>query len=317
MAASMRKQKDHELNLLSRFSELFLSPEEFAEPQTSKVNEVKLITKDLYDNAYFSKSLNDFQTNSLPKLLIDGFDDEQIWQQIDLLNKSAVTQFSKGISNLDAEKVCLKTENSSTAPNAFKPQTHTNEFDELSSASDNEEYAFDGDSDSSVDVSHPSKRDDYAYDDDDDSESSNEYNKTDLRESVTSEDDFEFDTNDKTQEKSNKAVKPLVYKSEVDDQFFKLANLEEFLRLEDLKEEKGFEESSDEEDIDLFQDIPSDDVDDSDSDDGDNITKQKNVGQEMSVPVKVEWVLGKSLSDNAKDTCLLLKGNLKGWNKRI
>lgn len=86
-----------------------------------------------------------------------------------------------------------------------------------------------------------------------------------------------FDTKPK---KKHLPPKKSEYTSVVDDQFFKLSKLESFLRIEDLKDERGDEPVSDD-DIDLFQDIPSDDLDDSDkeeeSEDEENNTKKVSV----------------------------------------
>lgn len=81
-----------------------------------------------------------------------------------------------------------------------------------------------------------------------------------------------FDTKPK---KKHLPQKKSQYTSIVDDQFFKLSKLENFLRIEDLKDERGDEPVSDD-DIDLFQDIPSDDLDDSGEDEESEDEENKN-----------------------------------------
>ncbi|CAL1261134.1 unnamed protein product [Larinioides sclopetarius] len=102
----------------------------------------------------------------------------------------------------------------------------------------------------------------------DDEYDSTEKTKKDVNTSADiDEEDSEFNEM-KNEGKRKKKEKSLTYKSKVDDQFFKLPKLEEFLRLEDLKEEKArdneIDESDDEEeDIDLFQDFSDNDLEDS------------------------------------------------------
>lgn len=82
---------------------------------------------------------------------------------------------------------------------------------------------------------------------------------------------------DKKTKKKHLPQKKSEFTSIVDDQFFKLSKLENFLRIEDLKDERGDEPVSDD-DIDLFQDIPSDDLDgsgeDEESEDEENRNKK-------------------------------------------
>lgn len=81
-----------------------------------------------------------------------------------------------------------------------------------------------------------------------------------------------FDTKAK---KKHLPQKKSEFTSIVDDQFFKLSKLENFLRIEDLKDERGDEPVSDD-DIDLFQDIPSDDFDEGGKDEESEDEENKN-----------------------------------------
>lgn len=195
--------------------------------------------------AYSVAVINNFKYKgrSLSKLLVNGFDEEQIWQQIDLLNNAAASSISRTIRSINSKDISL---------NALKSHNqtllHVNEDSKVSheniteTANDDllsedssveEEYAFDDDSDSLDDIENRTKR-----------------------KPVTQ--------------------KHLGYKSEVDDQFFRLSKLEEFLRIEDIKEEKGDNIPSDDE-IDFFQDIPSDENEDFEEDSDEEEEKTKKV----------------------------------------
>ncbi|XP_035228838.1 U3 small nucleolar ribonucleoprotein protein MPP10-like, partial [Stegodyphus dumicola] len=210
-------------DILLSFEELTKNPEIYVEQHPESTAKFQSITKSLYDFTWKLNSYTHLKSESLPKLLVEGFDEEQIWQQIELQNKCAVTSFSKIISNINPQNAVLHI---TTENNSSQKGTHDEEecmLDDQSSINDeNEEYVFD----------------------DDDSDSSVELPP-------------------KTEVKS-KPLERSKHSSIVDDQFFKLSKMEQFLKLEDLKEEKSDTITSENEDeIDLFQDIPSDNTDDS------------------------------------------------------
>ncbi|KFM80180.1 U3 small nucleolar ribonucleoprotein MPP10, partial [Stegodyphus mimosarum] len=214
-------------DILSSFEELTKNPEIYVEQHPETTAKFQSITKSLYDFTWKLNSFIHLKSESLPKLLVEGFDEEQIWQQIELQNKCAVTSFSKIISNINPQNAVLHitTENNSSQKGNHE-DVECMLDDESSINDENEEYVFD----------------------DDDSDSSVELPQ-------------------KTVENNKTKLKPLErskHSSIVDDQFFKLSKMEQFLKIEDLKEEKGDAIASENEDkIDLFQDIPSDDIDDS------------------------------------------------------
>lgn len=124
----------------------------------------------------------------------------------------------------------------------------------------------------------PQKNSEYELDD---SDSRAEREKNQLpQEKRKSASDIDEDSDlstglDTKPKKKHLPQKKSQYTSIVDDQFFKLSKLENFLRIEDLKDERGDEPVSDD-DIDLFQDIPSDDLDDGGEDEESEDEENKN-----------------------------------------
>ncbi|GFX07361.1 u3 small nucleolar ribonucleoprotein protein MPP10 [Trichonephila clavipes] len=238
-----------------QFKNLTKNSEEFLQQNSTNSEEFLHISKFFHDHVIQSNSLTALKSKSLPQLLIKGFDDEQILQQLEIQNKSAFSHFDSELSKFDLETLSF---------NANSPTE--NDFDEALPVSEEEANG----------ISESEEHDDgdlVSHDDSEDNMESNNVNlesnacKNKKREIEESESDPEdrIESN-RRQKKSKKSS----YKSIVDDQFFKLSKLEQFLRLEDLKEEKArdgeLDENDEDEEIDLFQDIPSDYMDESDDD---------------------------------------------------
>lgn len=68
---------------------------------------LKRATKDLYDFTYKKLPVK----NSLSELVIDHFDNEQIWQELELYNTGVIGELIKDLSHLLArkEKISFKT----------------------------------------------------------------------------------------------------------------------------------------------------------------------------------------------------------------
>ncbi|XP_015180787.1 PREDICTED: U3 small nucleolar ribonucleoprotein protein MPP10 [Polistes dominula] len=194
--------------------------EEFLSIQNVVSVKIKNATKQLYD---FTKEQTKRNTDALPELLIDGFDEEQIWQQLELQNEGELTHFLNNVPKLLAGKKTLTLPISPTKP-------------ELTESKDEDAKA---ESISSVDQE---------------------------KEEEEKEEEEELKSNLKKAKKAKRHHK----KSIVDDKFFKLQELDEYLTKEERKEKqikKDAEESDDddEESVDLFNDM-SDDEDDTSKD---------------------------------------------------
>ncbi|XP_033211744.1 U3 small nucleolar ribonucleoprotein protein MPP10 [Belonocnema kinseyi] len=192
-------------------------------------------TKLLYD---FTKKNSATKTNSLPELVIDGFDEEQIWQQIDLQNEQVIPFLISDISKLLLKK------------DLAQP---------LEESEDEESE------------SQPPKKLKGSADEDVEEESDQEFDQESDNENGSKEESFSETESTAHAKGKNKTQKRKVESSIVDDKFFKMQRLNEYLIKEDRKETKGQSKNadqSDDESIDLFNGY-------SDKDSGDEETQKE------------------------------------------
>lgn len=185
-------------------------PEQFLSIQNEVAVDFKNSLKRLYD---FTKLETQRNTNALPELITEGFDEEQIWQQIELQNESELDYLIDGVSKSLAE-------NKKLTISITKPKSVYNSEENLS---EKEKKIVEEET----------------SDDDDDDE--------------------EFKSNLKKQKKDVRKRKKK--SSIVDDKFFKLEELDEYLTKEEKKEKQNEknEEKSDDEFVDLFNDFSDND----------------------------------------------------------
>ncbi|CAG2206793.1 MPP10 [Mytilus edulis] len=233
----------------------------------------KTSTKLIYD---FCKNCenNRLQDLALPELIIKHFDNEQIWQELELQNNSLVDNLLGSVAGLltGTQSVNFLTkdnevrkENEKTKK---KDKSLVNDVDDDEADDTDEEIGKIKsrleDSDDEVDEGDES-------DEDFDFDAINPLQNDEDDESVNEKDthiDTDSDSDKKKKKKSfgKKSGKGSI----VDDQFFKLAEMEEFLEQEDAKEirrqkreekrdDKDEDNSSEDEDIDMFANLSSDD----------------------------------------------------------
>ncbi|XP_070543111.1 U3 small nucleolar ribonucleoprotein protein MPP10-like [Ptychodera flava] len=247
------------------------------------------LTKEIYD--YTQRESTDSK-GPLTELIVDNFDDEQIWQEIELQNDSCISEMVQNVSKIVTAKGSV----------ALRPQEESEEDDE-------DEEDIDDDADDDYDdeeeeddmAEYEEAPDDVEYDGSQDlfPELAKKDKLSELLDSET--EDLDLDV---LMGKSASKSKPQPQRSNlkrkgpsiVDDKFFKLADMEMFLEAEDAKEEKrrrreeGRDESEsddedDDDDIDMFEDIPSEDEeeellmdaedDDDDDDDDEDFLQSK------------------------------------------
>lgn len=181
-------------------------------------SKIKRSLKRSYDFAKSQESLAK-KTNALPELIIDNFDLEQIWQQIELQNEEVLDKNILHVSQILASKNLLfkkieipesgEVETNDEQPEADQLEVHENleeESENVSSGSENNEVQSD------------------------------------------------FSENEKPRKTRKKSI--------VDDDFFKLEEMEEFLNKEEaaLNDNKKTNDDSDSEaSVDLFEANSSDD----------------------------------------------------------
>ncbi|XP_026944903.1 U3 small nucleolar ribonucleoprotein protein MPP10 isoform X1 [Sagmatias obliquidens] len=220
-------------------------PECFLTIQDELASKFTSLTKVLYD---FNKILeNDRKRGSpLQRLMINNFDDEQIWQQLELQNEPILQYFQNAVSEaIKDEDISLLSEN------------EVQECEE-----DASEMEAGGEEDLEQDLEEEEEKvSDLSGDDPEEDERAINTSKLDLRKSPDFSDensDLDFDISKLEQQSKvqNKVPRKPTEKSIVDDKFFKLSEMESFLEnIEKEEEQKGDEE---EEDIDFFEDVDSD-----------------------------------------------------------
>lgn len=211
-------------------------PERLLSVQEELADKFTQLTKVLYD---LHKSRLALEAGSpLNELVTDHFDEEQIWQQIELQNSAVLGYFKKAVrKNVSDKELYLVEESEEEASEAEEEDLNTSDVE----SGDEQE--------------------------DEPKASSKKAAKLDAR--FSDEDsDLDFDIDKLEQQnrgKSNKKVerkKPRIKASEksvVDDQFFSLAEMEAFLEAAE-KQDDGRDKDPKEE-VDYFEDVGSEDED--------------------------------------------------------
>lgn len=207
------------------------------------------LTKSLYD-LHKAVEPADYKGSPLAQLVVENFDEEQIWQELELQNSAVLKHFKNVIDEaLPDEKLTLLVEDDGE-----------NSEEELGTDDENID-------EEEGEVRPPRRSKKLAPE------------AEDRAEDYTDEDsdlDFDVDALEKreNQKKHTERMgcKTKVVPSEVDDRFFKLSEMELFL--DDMDKREGKEDGN-EDDIDYFQELPSDEDDDLDLDQIFSTKKQK------------------------------------------
>lgn len=220
--------------------------------------------------------------SALPELIVENFDDEQIWQQIELLNNDVVTDLLTHVSSVVSakDKLKLRTKKADSGNANYKRRV---KFQQKNAVNDDSSEDAD---DTDIEVEKIKSRlgeenpdsdgegrtvfkGNNVLDIESDDDSDTDFKFPNLNPLPEEEEESETDEENMIQREIQKSSgkgstkkKKKAAASVVDDQFFKLADMEAFLEQEDAREERrrrGEEsEDSEEEDIDMFADIPSD-----------------------------------------------------------
>ena len=220
------------------FSSTFSSVIFFFSVQAAANTKFKAITKDLYDSVNKNFTLQGL-TGSLPELYTEGFDEEQIWQQLELHNEPSFKILMKNVAKLLTGK--------DKKLSFYKVEVQTDDEEQEEDGSENEQDKDSVASDLSFQL--PADTDDENEDGDD-----SELDETD---------DLKFDEykmldeeREERPKKNREQSMGKIRKTEVDDEFFKVGEMEKFLEKEEA--EKPVEDD-DEDSIDYFEDVLSDD----------------------------------------------------------
>ncbi|KAG7206408.1 hypothetical protein KM043_003765 [Ampulex compressa] len=213
--ATVKAIHDSFLPRQSSIEENTRHPEKFLSVQDRAAVDFRNCVKSLYD---FTKELTRRETNALPELVTEGFDEEQIWQQLELQNEGELDHLLGSVSKLLATKKELTLPVDSTKPK--EPERTAEDSKEDTDLSDEESIEDD-------DAAPPKRA--------------------------------------KKQSAKRHKSKPSI----VDDKFFKLQELDEYLTKEEKKqtkvgEQEQSEQESEDESVDLFDDFSEDEEEDTD-----------------------------------------------------
>jgi hypothetical protein len=91
-------------DVADRVKELSSKPEKFLEPSDAIFEKTKILAKVLYDAA---KLLEDgkFKNITLPELIIEDFDEEQVWAGVELQNQAWEKEFRNKLDKLETISV--------------------------------------------------------------------------------------------------------------------------------------------------------------------------------------------------------------------
>lgn len=204
--------------------------------QDGLATDFRALTKILYD---LNKALgsNIVQGGPLKELMIENFDEEQIWQQLELQNDAVLDFFKKSIAR-DAkdEDLCLLSDQEEDGSDA--------------------EASSDQELEDSIMEAETEQKNIYTQDKTKAKEKQSKLRESIMQKYSDEHSDIDFDIEaleQQTKTTKETTLKKMGKKSVVDDKFFKLSEMETFL------EHAEKENREEEEDIDYFEDIISDD----------------------------------------------------------
>nr|CAG4649497.1 EOG090X09DZ [Scapholeberis mucronata]SVE93737.1 EOG090X09DZ [Scapholeberis mucronata] len=238
MASSIDTLVDRVLN---DFNSGTAKPENFLSAQPVANATFKTITKDLYDFVNHNFALQGLE-GSLPDLYIDGFDEEQIWQQLELHNEPCFKVLMKNVSKLLGKDKKLT---------FYKVVVEKEDEEETEVRNGKDESEDDQDS-----VVSDLSSNILADSDEEKGQGSDFDDIDDLK-----FDEYKVLDEEREERPKKKRDQPSgkIRKTEVDDEFFKVGEMERFLEKEEAKKPEVKDDDADEEFIDFFGDIPSDD----------------------------------------------------------
>ena len=248
------------VSIFSEFESVFGHPESYLKPPAILQKNTLSAIKQIFDfckKDELSGTRSLASTCPLQELLVENFDDEQIWQEIELQNTPLLRVLKRDFHSLkeNVDKLSLLSGSSKVLNgNQLQCSDHVvsenaNGFVKNESESDiesdrpDEGFSPDEDSDDQIDARGS---DDKENENDDDNNGSNK-----VKSSMN---------NNRQQQKSRKK------KSQVDDSFFKLSDMLQFLDKEDRRYERAHSKKSQKENDDNDND-PAADADDDDDDD--------------------------------------------------
>lgn len=199
--------------------------------------------------------------------MIKNFDEEQIWQQLELQNDGALRYFTKAVArNVDdnEEDLSLLPATEEEESVSEEHEKETDEEDQMEEESDLYSDQLEEESEPEIKRSSLGAKEAHTFSDEE------------------SDIDFDIEELEQRTRSPKSTLKITGDRSVVDDRFFKLAEMEAVLDAVEKKEARAKEDSEDEEEVDYFEDIFSEDDAEDDEEFGFSRTKvneaKKRVG---------------------------------------
>lgn len=194
------------------------------------------LTKTLYD-LHKAEEPGHYKGSPLSELVVENFDEEQIWQELELQNNAVLKHFNYAIEGALLDETLTLIEHEEETSNEEEGGMDDENLEEAKEERE--------------DIIKPKLSKKTASGIENESE---DYTDQD------SDLDFDVDALEKRENQKKcigrKESKTKIVPSEVDDKFFKLSEMESFL--DDMDKREGKEDGN-EDDVDYFQDLPSDD----------------------------------------------------------
>ncbi|XP_069481021.1 U3 small nucleolar ribonucleoprotein protein MPP10 [Ambystoma mexicanum] len=240
---AMRRKGDPLQNCLKSLKGASACPDRFLSVQDGLASEFSLLTKTLYD--FHKHEPSDAAGSPLKQLVIENFDEEQIWQQLELQNDAVLGFFKKAVGQIIKDKDVTLLNIADGEDD--KPREDTGNDSDMENGESSEEesdQSSDGNLAKNDKILRKGKR-----------KEATRYPSSDGDSDV----DFNIDELEQKTKKSSKTLKRPSEKSVVDDTFFKLAEMEAYL--DDVEKAANGKGKTDD-DIDYFEDVISDDEED-------------------------------------------------------
>ncbi|XP_060837338.1 U3 small nucleolar ribonucleoprotein protein MPP10 [Rhopalosiphum padi] len=268
------------VDFIATFQKLTVNPLDYLDVQTNVAEETTNLLKQLYDTTKSIETIIDnANDDSLPELIVKDFDEEQIWQELELQNSARLKLLANTIQGFTKnDLIYLDESNSTQTKKNLKVTKLINDKTKINNSED--------------------------------LENDDEEDKEDEDDDINSEDEDEDEDNISDIEEAEPSTNKKTFKkSVVDDDFFKLSEMENFLLSEEKLETTKDKSKLLEDDVDFFQDLQSENEEEDNFgpmyqeffEKQTNITR-KTTKSKKSVRFEMDEEISEDTEDNEEDT---------------
>lgn len=293
------------VDFIATFQKLTVNPLDYLDVQSNVAEETTNFLKQLYDTTKSIETITDnANDDALPELIVKDFDEEQIWQELELQNSARLKLLANTIQGFtESDLIYLDESNSTHTKKNLKITKSLNDKTKINKLNKNNAELNSDEFENSEDL----ETDD---EDNDNNEDDIESEDEDEDDNIESEDEDNISDLEETEPSTNKKT---FKKSVVDDEFFKLSEMENFLLSEEKLETSKEKPKPLEDDIDMFQDLQSENEEEDNFGPmyKDFFEKQTNVTKKTTKSKKsVRFEMDDEKSeDNEEDTSELIENN--------